>query len=112
MKPYQKELEVKIEIDGQFLQGSSFINVKDGKVDYSQAEELFYEIMRKWEQDWLKEAIEEEKESIIDKLTKEQEDKLQEAHAKDYHGLDDDMPDEYENWLMDLSLDELKQILI
>ncbi len=45
-------------------------------------------------------------------LTKEQEEKLQEAHYKQADGvLDDDMPDDYENWLMDLSLEEIKDII-
>lgn len=48
---------------------------------------------------------------IIDHLTPEQEDKLKEAHAEDYRGTDDDMPDAFEGWLEDLTLDELKQIL-
>ena len=30
------------------------------------------------------------------------EDYLQECHAKQYEGLDDDMPDDYESWLQDL----------
>lgn len=108
---YQKELEIKIEVDGMPLQGTSFILVKDGVVDFSQAEEHFYEIIRKWEQDWIKEANEKEKEFIIDNLTKLQEEKLQEVHAGSYMGTDDDMPDEYENWLMELDLDDLKELL-
>lgn len=107
MKEYQKEIEVVINIDGTPLQGTSFITVKDGKVDYSQAEEHFYEIMRKWEKDWLKEWEEEYREKIINDLTPEQEDILQEKHAEDYHGTDDNMPDDYENWLEDVTLDEL-----
>lgn len=111
MPEYQKELEVEIRIDGSPYQGTSTIFVKDGKVDYSLAEEHFYEIVRKWEKDWLKEAEEGEKESIIDNLTKEQEDKLKAKHAEHYVGTDDDMPDEYENYLMELDLDQLKEIL-
>ena len=108
---YTKELEVEIRVDGVTLQGTSFILIKDGKVDYSQTEEHFYEIIRKWEGDWIKEAAESEKEFIIDHLTKEQEDKLKDKHAKGYTGLDDDMSDDYENWLMDLDLDDLKKII-
>ena len=111
MNEYLKELEVKIEVDGMPLQGVSFITVKDGKVDFSSAEEHFYEIMRKWEKDWIKEWEEGYRESIIDNLTLEQENILEEKHSKNYTGTDDDMPDEYENWLMELSLDELKSIL-
>lgn len=54
---------------------------------------------------------EEEREHLIDNLTKEQEDKLKEAHAKDYYGTDDNMPDAYESWLEDLSLEDLKKII-
>lgn len=55
-------------------------------------------------------AINEEikKEFIIDNLSKKDEEKLQEIHAEDYIGTDDDMPDAFEAWLMDLSLSELK----
>lgn len=113
MKDFEikKDLDVEIRIDGMPLQGMSTIFVRDGKVDYSNAEEHFYEIMRKWEKDWIKEATEETKEKIIDNLTTEQEDKLKEAHAKNYTGTDDDMGDEYENWLMELDYDDLVRIL-
>lgn len=30
---------------------------------------------------------------------------LQDIHAKDYHGLDDDMPDAFDAWLTDLQVD-------
>ena len=42
----QKEFDVTICVDGIPLQGSSTIFVKNGVVDYSSAEEHFYEIMR------------------------------------------------------------------
>lgn len=106
-----KRLEVEIKIDGTPLQGTSTIVIKDGIVDYSLAEEHLYEIIRKWEKDWIKEWQEEYKESIIDNLTAEQEDKLRDAHAKDYHGTDDDMPDDYEGWLMEQDYQDLKEIL-
>ena len=109
-KDFQKELEVEIRIDGTPLQGTSTIFVKDGKVDFSNAEEHFYEIMRKWEKDWIKEAEEGEREFIVCHLTTKQEETLKAEHAKEYHGTDDDMPDEYENWLMELPLDSLKTI--
>lgn len=35
------------------------------------------------------------------------EDYLKEVHAKQYHGLDDDMPDDYENWLSELGLEDV-----
>lgn len=54
---------------------------------------------------------ESQKSDIIDKLTHAQEDILKEAHAKDYHGTDDDMPDAYEAWIENLTLEELKSFL-
>ena len=106
-----KELSFQIVVDGVPLQGTSHILVENGKVDYSSAEEHFYEIVRKWEKDWIKEANEEEKSNIVDNLTKEQETKLQEKHAKSYHGLDDEMSDDFENWLEELDLSDLKNLL-
>ena len=35
---------------------------------------------------------------------------LQEVHAKNYHGSDDDMPDAFEDWLVDLDKDELIEL--
>lgn len=57
------------------------------------------------------ESEDDERTRIINGLTPAQEDALKEAHAEDYHGTDDDMPDAFEGWLEDLSLDELKSIL-
>ena len=34
---------------------------------------------------------------------------LQEIHAKDYHGLDDDMPDSFNAWVSELDAEELKE---
>ena len=34
-------------------------------------------------------------------------DYLQEQHAKDYTGLDDDMPDAFNDWLENMSTDEV-----
>lgn len=34
---------------------------------------------------------------------------LKEAHAKQYFGIDDDMPDAFENWLSNLDIEELLQ---
>lgn len=56
-------------------------------------------------------AADDEHSQLIDNLTSQQEDLLKEAHAKEYMGTDDDMPDAFEAWLEDLSLDELKTIL-
>ena len=51
---------------------------------------------------------EHDKEVMVDSLTPEDEEKLKDEHAKDYHGTDDDMPDEYEAWLECLTVKELK----
>ena len=34
---------------------------------------------------------------------------LQEVHARQYEGLDDDMPDNFDNWVANLSEKELQQ---
>jgi len=34
---------------------------------------------------------------------------LQEIHAKDYHGLDDDMPDSFNAWVSELDAGEMKE---
>jgi len=36
---------------------------------------------------------------------------LMEAFGKDYHGTDDDMPDSYERWLAELTLEEINKII-
>ena len=38
---------------------------------------------------------------------KDFEDYLQEKHAEQYTGLDDEMPDNYEDWLADLDINDL-----
>lgn len=38
---------------------------------------------------------------------KDFEDYLKEIHAEDYHGLDDDMSDDFDNWVTDLQTDEI-----
>jgi hypothetical protein len=100
------EKTIEFFIDG-VLNGSATLFIADGDMDISNAEEKFYKVLRS---DRTK-LLEEEREYTIDNLTHEQEEKLEEAHAKDYHGTDDDMSDAYENWLMDLPLEDLKRIL-
>lgn len=51
------------------------------------------------------------KEQIIDNLTPEQEALLRDEHMQGYIGTDDDAPDDFENWLMELSEEELKEII-
>lgn len=58
-----------------------------------------------------KAEIEERKEQIIDNLTDEQEDVLKNIHAEEYHGTDDDMPDDYERWLTNINLMDLEAYL-
>ena len=105
-----KEYLISFSIEG-IGGGSSYITVEDGRVSTQSAEDEFYAILRKNEKAIIKDAEEEEKSDIVDKLTSEQEDKLKEEHAKDYHGCDDDMPDDYEDWLVNLSAEELKKII-
>lgn len=51
------------------------------------------------------------KEDLIDNLTSAQESKLQGIHAEMYTGLDDEMVDSFESWLMRLSLSDLEEYL-
>lgn len=105
-----KDFEIEFLIDGKKVGGSFLVAV--GKTLLTDvAEDEFYAVLRKNESRLLKEAEDEERDEIAINLTSAQEDKLKEAHAKDYHGTDDDMPDAYEAWLENLSLDELKEIL-
>jgi hypothetical protein len=50
-------------------------------------------------------------ENLIDNLSEEDEEKLKDAHADQYIGLDDDMPEDYENWFMGLNRLEIENIL-
>lgn len=98
-------------VEGGQVIGSGTLFTIGGKLDTTNLEDEFFKTIRKNEKSWLAEAEEEEHEKIIDSLTPEDEEKLKEEHAKNYHGLDDDMPDAYEDWLEDLSVDELKKII-
>jgi hypothetical protein len=106
----QKDFEVQFVIDGVVC-GTSSVSVIDGELGVLAATDEFFAVLRKNEKRLVQEAADEERSAIIDNLTSEQEDKLNEAHAEDYHGTDDDMPDAFEGWLEDVSLDELKKIL-
>lgn len=87
--------------------GTSEMFIVDGRVDTSAVEDYFYKVLRRESKD----PIEEETTFIIDNLTNAEEGKLQEAHMAQYHGTDDDSPDDYENWLSELSLEEIKKII-
>lgn len=105
-----KEYQVEFLIDGNKV-GSSSITVEDGKLAVEAATDEFFAVLRKNERSLIAKAENDEAQEIIDNLTPEQEDKLKEAHAKDYIGTDDDMPDAFEDWLMNLSLSEIKDAL-
>ena len=100
------EKEIEFMIDGE-LCGSATLFIENGEIDTTNAEEKFWKAVRFDRQ----QLIEEEREYIIDNLTSEQEDKLKELHAKEYHGTDDDMPDAFDNWVVDVSLEDLKKII-
>lgn len=103
-------MEITFSLDGREI-GGSVINVNKGKIDTAAAEDEFFALLRKNEKSIIEEIEGMEKSDIIDKLTHAQEDILKEAHAKDYHGTDDDMPDAYEAWIENLTLEELKSFL-
>ncbi len=51
------------------------------------------------------------KEEILDNLLKGDIEELKKRHAEHYKGTDDEMSDDYENWLMGLTSDEIINIL-
>lgn len=105
-----KDFDIVFLIDGKNV-GGSVISVVDGKLLTQAAEDKFYAVLRKNEKSLIEDAELDERDELIEKLTYEQEEKLKEEHAKDYHGLDDDMGDAYEDWLSELSLSDLKEII-
>lgn len=50
-------------------------------------------------------------ETALEQIIQDNEGKLQDIHAKNYMGTDDDMPDKFNDWLCDLSLDEVCEML-
>lgn len=105
-----KDFKIEFLIDGRNV-GSSYVSISNGELRTEAAEEEFYAVLRKNAKSLIQEVEDLERSEIIDNLTDDQETKLKDEHAKDYHGTDDDMPDAYEGWLENLSLDEMKQIL-
>lgn len=91
--------------------GGSCVSVTGGKIDTSAAEEEFYAVLRKNENSIIEEGREHQKSWIVDHLTDTDEDKLKEVHTAQYHGTDDDAPDDYEDWLTELDVDELIKII-
>ena len=55
---------------------------------------------------------EQEKSDLIDALTSEQDDKLEAACMENYHGDKEHWEDAYETFLEDISLEDLKKILV
>lgn len=105
-----KEYLVSMTIEG--IGGtSSYITFDKGRIDTQTAEDEFYALLRKSTKAITEVAEDDAKSAIIDKLTPAQEEKLKESHAGEYIGTDDDMPDAYEDWLMDLTLQELESYL-
>lgn len=51
------------------------------------------------------------KEEIINNLTKDQEDVLRNIHAESYSGTDDDMIENFEKWLKNLTVMDLESYL-
>jgi hypothetical protein len=106
-----KDFEIEFLIDGKKL-GSSTLTVMGKTLLTHAAEDEFFAMLRKNEKRLVQEAEDEEREQIIDNLTPAQEEKLQAAHMEDEPmTLDDDLPDAYEAWLMDLDLADLKRVL-
>lgn len=90
---------------------SFVLTVEDGKLDTNSAEEEFYKFLRHNEKTVLEESEEWNHDRIISHLNHKEEELLKEEHAKDYHGVDDDMGDAYESWLENLSVKELEEII-
>ena len=105
-----KDYTIEFVLDGTVI-GSGTVFISNGKMDTYNLEDEFFATIRKNEKSLIAQAEEEMREEIINGLTKEQENVLREKHGKDYHGTDDDMPDAYEDWLMELTLEDLKHIL-
>jgi hypothetical protein len=108
-KTFDKEIDFYI---GAVKVGGTCISVTEGEIDTQAAEDEFYSILRKHGKSIIEEAEGEEKSYIIDHLTSADEDKLGAEHMKDYHGDKDHWEDSYENFLEELSVSELKKILV
>ena len=108
-----KDIKVHFTVEGDDWGYGTISITEDGTYRTDSVENEFYKMLRGQEKQIRKEAEEEEKEFIIDNLTKEQEDKLKDIHFNQADGvLDDDMPDDYENWLCyEVDIDELKGYL-
>lgn len=52
-----------------------------------------------------------DKDEVIDSLLESDWDTLKHIHAEQYSGTDDEMPDNFENWVYDLTSTEIKELL-
>lgn len=107
-KSFDKDIEFYI---GGVKVGGSTITVSQGEIDTSGAEDEFFAILRKHEPSIIEEGNDYEKGYIVEHLTPAQEELLKTAHMAQYHGTDDDAPDDYEDWMMNLTAQELKSEL-
>jgi hypothetical protein len=104
------ETDVQFYIDGERVGGTT-ISVCNGKIDTQAAEDEFYGMLRKHENSIIAAAEQFEHDYIVSHLTPDDEIKLKAAHADQYHGTDDDMPDDYEAWLSDQNTQDIKKII-
>ena len=100
------EKEIEFIIDGQKAGGGTLF-IENGEIDTTSAEESFWKAVRYSRQ----QLLDEEREYIMDNLTKEQEEKLKDAHFKDYHGDKEHYEDSFDGYLSDIELDTLKEVI-
>lgn len=51
------------------------------------------------------------KEEVMDNLLEGDVEKLKHVHAESYSGTDDQMSDDFENWLTDLTSEDIKEMI-
>jgi hypothetical protein len=89
---------------------SGLVVYENGNINSEDIEQELAKMLRsKW---LLKQMEEDELEYIVNNLTDEDEEKLKEEHARNYMGTDDDMPDAYESWCSDLTVEDYKRICL
>lgn len=99
---YRFKFEIVDETTGDTIEGGS--TYLSGIDAYGRCESVEMEVAQRLRNFETRARDDHERGAIIDHLTSVQEDLLKEAHA-------DDMPDAFEAWLENISLDELKVIL-
>ncbi len=105
-----KDYPITFLIDGKEV-GSSTLTATGKTLLTHAAEDEFYAILRKNEKSLLEEAEMEERDDFMDVLSPMQENVLHEKFMEVYTGSKEDYEDEFERWMEDLTLDELKDIL-